>query len=119
MLSTRRYIVECCTRNKSIMACDTSIPVYYINETGTTDFTVNIYATKFSKESWRSINAQSSATFNFDLGVEVGASYTDNGLYVVAGPFRTEPGNVWQVKQNSPTSTAILSRGKRISSFKF
>ncbi len=100
------------------MAC-VSIPICFINETGKNDFTVNIYASKYSREPWRSINAQSSATFGYDTSVEVGASYSENGLYVVSGPFPAEVGSVWQVKQDSPRVTAILSLGKKFLSFIF
>ena len=88
-----------------------SIKVLYINATGKTDFTVNVYSHKYAKEPWRSIHAQSSAIFHYNGTVEVGASYRENGLNVLAGPFEAEPGSLWKVKQDTPNSTAVLSQG--------
>ena len=96
------------------MTSNKSIPVCFINATQKYDFTVHVYGSESSTECWRTINAQSSATFNYDTEVEVGANYQLNGLLIMSGPFVADPGSIWKVQQNTPHSTAILSLGQSV-----
>jgi len=91
-----------------------SIPVYFVNATQKYDFTVYVYGSERSNESWRTINAQSSAYFKYNTEVEVGATYRLNGLLIMSGPFIANPGSVWKVQQNTANSTAILSLGQSL-----
>ena len=96
----------------------TNIPVKYFNDTGKTDFQVVVFTKNFSTNTpetnyaaWQVLRAQSEVDFVYPAENEVGASYEQGGQVIISGPFTASPGSTWDVVQDTPTSTTILSEG--------
>ncbi len=93
------------------------IPVKYCNNTGRTDFQVVVFSRSFSKYSptisysaWQVFNAQTSIQFNYSKSVSVGASYTEGGQTITAGPFPADVGSTWEITQPLKSDTAKISQ---------
>ena len=95
-----------------------NIRVKYINKTGSTDFQVLVFTKNFSTNTpetyyaaWQVLRAQTEADFNYPVEIEVGASYEQAGQVIISGPFGASLGSTWDVVQDTPTSTTVLSEG--------
>ena len=97
------------------------IAIKYINSTGNTDFQVVVFTKNFSTNTpkiyycaWQVLRAQTSVQFVYPVSMAVGATYTQGGQLITAGPFPAPLGSTWEIKQDSATSTAVLSQGNWI-----
>lgn len=95
------------------------IPVKYVNGTKSTDFQVVVFSKNFSMISptvsysaWQVLNAQTSVQFTYTESVSVGATYKTSGQIITAGPFSTDLGSTWEIKQPLKTDTAELTQSK-------
>ncbi len=97
----------------------TDIPVKYINATGNIDFSVVVLTKNFNLNkpkiyycAWRILLAQSSVRFIYPVSSSVGATYTQDGQLMKIDPVSAEPGSTWEIQQNPPGSTPVLSEGR-------
>lgn len=104
------------------MAIHNDIPITYINKTGHNDFivvvftknqTVNAFDTPFV--AWRTIKAQSSATFCYPVNTSVGAYWTVGNVKFHAGPFNARLGSTWVFKQDYKEDSPTLEQGTSVS----
>ena len=99
----------------------TDIPIKYVNDTKATDFEVVVFTKNFNVNTpmvyyvaWQVLRGQSSKDFIYPVSMGVGATYEDHGR-VSAGPFPSELGSTWLITQDTPSSTAVLSKGNEYS----
>lgn len=95
------------------------IPIKYINNTKNTDFEVMVFTKNYSTRTprvyyvaWQVLRGQTSVEFKYPVNIAVGATYSSNGLQVVAGPFESDLGSSWRITQEKPTDTAVLKQSK-------
>ena len=94
------------------------IPIKYVNVTGYTDFEVVVFTKNFSTNTpktyycaWQVLRGQSSVQFVYPVSLAVGATYTQGGQKIMAGPFPAPLGSTWQIIQETSTDTAALKQG--------
>ena len=94
------------------------IAIKYINSTGNTDFQVVVFTKNYSVNTpktyycaWQVLRGQTSVQFVYPVSISVGATYTQGGQLITAGPFPAKLGSTWEIKQDSNKSTAVLSAG--------
>lgn len=97
----------------------TNIPVKYINKTGSVDFQVLVFTKNFSTNTpktyycaWQVLRAQNESDFSYPVEIEVGASYEQSGQVVISGPFGASLGSTWEVVQDTPSATTVLSESE-------
>lgn len=90
-----------------------STPIKYNNRTKEFDFKVIVYSISDGVV-WQILQAQSSVFFDYPAEESVGASYEDNGLTIMSGPFTAAPGSTWTITQEEESSTAILEQSREV-----
>ena len=95
------------------------IPIKYINGTSNVDFEVVVFTKNFSTKTpevyyaaWQILRGQSSVQFIYPASLSVGATYTDGGQIITAGPFPAKLGSTWEITQENPEATAVLRISK-------
>ncbi len=89
-------------------------PIKFVNKTGKTDRDVIIFSKSHPKQSepvyvaWQVLRCQTSVDLVYPLDFQVGTSYTKGIQSVNCGPFDTQLGTVWEMRQHSQASVAIL-----------
>lgn len=96
-----------------------NIKVAYINSTGNTDFEVVVFTKNFNINTpkvyyvaWQVLRGQSAVEFVYPVSMDVGATYTNSGKTMRAGPFPAKLGSTWEITQESIKDTAVLKEGK-------
>lgn len=95
------------------------IPIKFINATGKVDFDVIVFAKTFSNSAaplfvaWQILRCQTSVRLLYPRSVEVGSSFTHGIQFVSCGPFKTQVGTTWEIRQGSKVSVPILTQSKR------
>ena len=97
----------------------TDIRIKYVNDTNDTDFQVVVFTKNFSMNTpethytaWQILQAHSSVQFIYPASTAVGATYTNGGQLITAGPFPAPVGSTWEITQPSVNDAAILTQGK-------
>ena len=95
----------------------TDIPIKYINATTNTDFEVVVFTKNFSTNTpktyyaaWQVLRGQTSVQFVYPISTAVGATYTNGGQIITAGPFPAPLGSTWEITQDSINATAVLKK---------
>ena len=99
----------------------TDIPIKYNNNTQNIDFEVVVFTKNFNVNTpkvyyvaWQILRAQISSQFVYPVSTAVGATYRIEGQLITAGPLPATLGSTWQVTQETRTSTASLTKSKKI-----
>lgn len=94
------------------------IPIKYVNNTKNTDFEVMVFTKNYSTRTpkiyyvaWQVLRGQTSVEFKYPMHLAVGATYSSNGLQIVAGPFDATLGSSWRITQEKANDTAFLKQG--------
>ena len=97
----------------------TDIPIKYINATSNVDFEVVVFTKNFSTNTpktyyvaWQLLRGQTSVQFVYPVAMAVGATYSQGGQYITAGPFKAKLGSTWEITQESANATAVLKESK-------
>ena len=99
------------------------IPITYINKTGSIDFDVVVFMHNSSNSvedicvPWQILRAQSSVTFTYPAGMQVGATYIMNEQLVSAGTFNAKNGTTWEILQENTLFTPHLKQGNAINQY--
>ena len=99
----------------------TDIPIKYINATSNVDFEVVVFTKNFSTNTpktyyvaWQLLRGQTSVEFVYPVQMQVGATYSQGGQFITAGPFGAKLGTTWEISQESASATAVLKESKLI-----
>ena len=92
------------------------VPISYINNTGRNDFALVVFTKNEDRNAidtpfvaWRTLKAQSSATFAYPVRGSVAAIWKFSGVECTAGPFPAERGSTWVVR--TVGGSPFLSQG--------
>ncbi len=102
----------------AIPTSTTDIAIKYINDTGSTDFSVVVFTKNFSVDTpevyfaaWEVIRVQSSSEFIYPISTSIGASYLLGYQFNTMGPFGAVLGSTWEINQDNKANTPVLSPG--------
>ncbi len=112
------FTVTASTSTPAMPMSTTDIPIKYINDTGSTDFSVVVFTKNFSVDTpktyfaaWEVIRVQTSSGFVYPITTSVGASYQHHDQHNTMGPFGAEPGSTWEINQNNPATAPLIMPG--------
>ncbi len=94
------------------------ISIKFINGTGKVDFDVVIFSKTFSNNAvpmfvaWQILRCQTSVCLIYPHSVEVGSSFNHGIQFVNCGPFDTQVGSTWEIRQESKGSIPLLTQSK-------